>query len=339
MKKFFSSPKLTFILLIILALVSIIGTIIPQNAEPCFYLEKYGHNLYSLFKALSLIDVYHSWWFIGLLGFLSLDIIICSLNRFKTAWKGKLGSFIIHLSILIILLGGIISSLVGFKEYLYLKEAEVSQVPQTNFYIKLNKFWLEYYSDSRVIKDYKSNLTIIEDGKEILAKTIEVNYPLSYKRIRFYQANYGIDTINEVTIAIQGKDFRVKIGEEFGFPDADLKIKVADFVPDFAIDEGKVFSRSNELDNPAVLLEVYEDATLKYKKWVFYKFPGFHHKDEKDTKFILKDFHPSYYTGLQVVKDPAREVVWIGCILLMIGLIISMSRNLEFSLSLQRMKP
>ncbi|MFH1563283.1 MAG: cytochrome c biogenesis protein ResB [Nitrospirota bacterium] len=198
MKKFFCSPKLTFILLIILAALAIIGTIIPQNEQHYLYIEKYGYNLYLLFKILSITDVYHSWWFVGLLGFLSLNIITCALNRFKPGRQiltnpRQLGYFATHLSFLIILSGGLIGSLWGFKDYLYLKEGEVQQVPQTNFYIKLNKFWLEYYPDSKMIKDYKSNLSIIENGKEILTKTIEVNYPLNYKGIRFYQASYKVD--------------------------------------------------------------------------------------------------------------------------------------------------
>lgn len=63
-----------------------------------------------------------------------------------------------------------------------------------------------------MIKDYKSNLTIIEDAKEILTKTIEVNHPLSYKGMSFYQASYGVDKIKEVILTMQGRDFRVKTG-------------------------------------------------------------------------------------------------------------------------------
>lgn len=300
------------------------GSIIPQNANPYFYLQKYGANLYTLFNILSIIDLYHSWWFIGLLGFLSLNIIICSLNRFK---KGKIGYLITHLSILIILSGSIIGNLAGFKDYLYLTEQETKRVPQTNFYIKLNKFWLEYYPDLQMIKNYKSKVTILEEGREILSKTIEVNHPLEYKGIRFYQASYEIDRIKEITLSTEGKDFRVKIGQEVRIPQTDLVVKATDFVADFVMEEGKVFSRSNELNNPAVLLEVYQNATFKYKEWVFYKFPEFHHTDKKRLKFILKDFHPSYTTGLQIVKDPGVKVVWIGCVLLMIGLIISFTTS------------
>ena len=41
-----------------------------------------------------------------------------------------------------------------------------------------------------MVRDYFSDLTIIEDGKETLTKTIEVNHPLHYKGYHFYQDSY-----------------------------------------------------------------------------------------------------------------------------------------------------
>jgi hypothetical protein len=49
---------------------------------------------------------------------------------------------------------------------------------------------LLYQEVEEMIKDFKSTLKIIEDGKVVKTKTIEVNNPLSYKGIDFYQANY-----------------------------------------------------------------------------------------------------------------------------------------------------
>ena len=66
MLSFFSSLKLTIALLLIIALMSIVGTLIPQQYA---------------------FDVYHSFWFIALMVLLSLNLIICSMNRFPTAWN------------------------------------------------------------------------------------------------------------------------------------------------------------------------------------------------------------------------------------------------------------
>ncbi len=40
------------------------------------------------------------------------------------------------------------------------------------------------------IKDYKSILRVVENGKTMMTKTIEVNSPLKYKGFVFYQSSY-----------------------------------------------------------------------------------------------------------------------------------------------------
>jgi hypothetical protein len=40
------------------------------------------------------------------------------------------------------------------------------------------------------VKDYRSRLAILEGGRKVLEKTIEVNDPLSYNGFVFYQSNY-----------------------------------------------------------------------------------------------------------------------------------------------------
>jgi cytochrome c biogenesis protein len=54
---FFKSLKLTIFLLILLALVSIIGTIITQNATPEEYVHRYGGSLYEVLDFFRLFDM------------------------------------------------------------------------------------------------------------------------------------------------------------------------------------------------------------------------------------------------------------------------------------------
>ena len=55
----------------------------------------------------------------------------------------------------------------------------------------------------QMVRDYFSDLVVIEDGKEIAAKTIEVNHPLHWRGYHFYQSSYdsqaGQYTILSVT--------------------------------------------------------------------------------------------------------------------------------------------
>jgi cytochrome c biogenesis protein len=82
-----SSLRFTIALLIILAVVSIFGTVIPQNASPEEYLRAYQISTYKILKILGFLDMYHSGWFVLLLALLSLNLVACSLKRFRTSWK------------------------------------------------------------------------------------------------------------------------------------------------------------------------------------------------------------------------------------------------------------
>jgi cytochrome c biogenesis protein len=82
-----SSLKLTIALLIIIAVASILGTVIPQQYGGGESFSHLGPGLVKAFKSLQLFDMYHSVWFIILMGLLSLNLISCSLNRFPASWK------------------------------------------------------------------------------------------------------------------------------------------------------------------------------------------------------------------------------------------------------------
>jgi len=85
--KFFTSIKLTIVLLISLAATSIVGTLIPQNEDPAAYVQAFGEAAFQLFSILGLFDMYHSWWFQTLILMLTANIIVCSIDRMSATWK------------------------------------------------------------------------------------------------------------------------------------------------------------------------------------------------------------------------------------------------------------
>ncbi len=85
--RFFASVKLALFTLFALAPLSIIGTIIPQKADPGRYVELYGPNLANIFLTLDFDDMYASWWFTSLLVLFSINITICTIERFPHIWR------------------------------------------------------------------------------------------------------------------------------------------------------------------------------------------------------------------------------------------------------------
>ncbi|MBC2745380.1 MAG: cytochrome c biogenesis protein ResB, partial [Desulfosarcina sp.] len=188
---FFCSVKLTVVLLLSLALTSIIGTVIPQNQSPDAYLHAYGAFRYQLLSALGIFDMYHSWWFQGLLLLLTVNIVVCSIDRLSGSWKliftrkpkvraerftrrsdartltdkrdaeelvnvyepliarrygyctvtrsndgaviygekgrlSRLGVYIVHLSVIFMLIGGLVGSFFGFEGFVNIPEGEAT---------------------------------------------------------------------------------------------------------------------------------------------------------------------------------------------------------------------
>ncbi len=87
---FLASLRLTMALLLILAIVSIIGTVIPQGQLAPEYLAAIGGeqgNRYKLYSMLGFFNMYYSWWFVGLLSLLSLNLTACSIKRLPGVWR------------------------------------------------------------------------------------------------------------------------------------------------------------------------------------------------------------------------------------------------------------
>ena len=86
---FFCSLKLSITTLILLATTSIIGTVIEQGSTPEAMAQKHGWSLglmQFLDKSIDAFNMYHSWWFISLLGLFAVNLICCSIKRLPRVW-------------------------------------------------------------------------------------------------------------------------------------------------------------------------------------------------------------------------------------------------------------
>jgi cytochrome c biogenesis protein len=244
---------------------------------------------------------------------------------------GWFGADIVHLGILIIIAGGIISGIGGFRWNLSFSEGRILDVPRAEFKLKLDKFETEYYPSGGV-KDWKSTLTVIENEKPVLNKIVEVNHPLSYKGFVFYQSSYGWNWRNPSVEIVAKKTedssfsrkIELKIGERVKLEGEDIEVSVLEFIPDFVIGEkGQITSRSLKPNNPAAFIEGWQKEEKIFSGWIFAKFPDFdriHSEKETDLTFELRDFSAGQISIIQASKDPGVNYIWAGCTFLMIGL-------------------
>jgi cytochrome c biogenesis protein len=242
------------------------------------------------------------------------------------AWRGIIGRFgsdLTHVSLIVIILGAIIGNIYGYKDFKGIYVGGDIQVPDADFSLRLDKFWIDYY-DTGQIRQYNSLLTVTEAGRDVLQKHIWVNEPLYYKGIRFYQSSYGVawDRIEEAEVAFKKKGrsgpepgMIVKWNELAKISGTPYSIRLVGYTADFIYDEATntVGSRSPDPNNPAINLELYKGETLISRPWIFFKYPGaFPAIPDSEDNIIFSAYRGLMYSGISINKDPGTNIVWLG---------------------------
>ena len=168
---------------------------------------------------------------------------------------------------------------------------------------------------------------MVKDGQDVQKKEIVVNDPLLYSGVRFYQASYGptgkVDKLLLVAAPKSGTGQKQELGlavNDAVVLDADTTVRFAEFFPDFAVRDGQVYKKSNELENPAAHLIVTSKAAGKdFDVW-FPQLDEVADNSKSPWMFQATDLKMGHFTGLQVSHEPGQWGVWSGVVLMGIGL-------------------
>ena len=133
----------------------------------------------------------------------------CRPHETKTKWgalltahKGafsRFGVFLIHGSIIIIAAGAVIGNFFGFEAYMNLAEGQTKREAELRrgtgaiilpFDLRLDRFVIKFYRNG-AISEFRSEVSIIEKGRQVGQASIMVNHPLTYRGLTFYQSAYG----------------------------------------------------------------------------------------------------------------------------------------------------
>ena len=245
----------------------------------------------------------------------------------------ELAVYIVHTSLLLIFLGGIVDALYGWRGFLMLNPGATSgQIEMKNgstralpFSIRCDGAGEETYTDGTP-KRYWSKLAVVDGGREISRKEIVVNDPLVYQGVRFYQASYGRtgklnQLILQATPAKGGTSQEISLGmNQTVVLDADVSVQLAEFVPDFVVQDGRVYARSNDLVNPAVHLIVTSKKERSSVNFWLPEIPGIAENASSPYTFQPKDLKTEVFTGLEVSHEPGQWSVWAGVVLMAVGL-------------------
>ncbi len=252
----------------------------------------------------------------------------------------RLGVYVVHSSILIIFLGAIIGVVWGFKGGLNLTEGSTSDVAYQygsgkpiplGFTIKCSWYETEFYGGSDMPKLFKSELSIYENGKEVLKKWIRVNDPLKYNGITFYQSSFGFnpnpsDGWLVLKAIVPGRTEELiwaRKNKTFQIPGTEHTATIVDFSPALASDRqtGQLFTYAESMNNPAVKIQYTTEKGVKVG-WIWKRYPETGKLDE-GVSLEFMHYWGAQYTGLQVRKDPGVWLVYLGCILMSLALYVA----------------
>jgi len=229
--------------------------------------------------------------------------------------------YIVHLSVLLILIGALIGSLLGFKGYMNIAEGGTSdevrlyrgdQSIKLPFKVRCDDFEVSFY-DMGAPREDRSDLTIIDQGKDILTRSIIVNDPLTYDGVTLYQSSYGA-ILKQAEVEFRDKDsgnthrMVLPFGEAKAIPGTSDQVQIVDY------------QQNMGQFGPAIGIALLRNGQQPKGSWILAKMPHFHGNKIENYEINVIEVVDGYYTGLQVKKDPGIWVVYSGFIALLVGI-------------------
>jgi len=210
-----------------------------------------------------------------------------------------------------------------------------------SFGLRLEKFDAHFTPQGRP-KAYLSTVTVLgpENGaEELYSYLIKVNDPLIHGGVYFYQSSYSpgggsaqwVDLEVVFSDSLHPRRYSLKIK-----PGADAvpigtsgdSIRIERFVGNFKLgNDGKVVSGPGDESNPAVQVAFNRNSGEFSRSWVFKNFPDFSHGGQSPYSVTMGDYGKSYLTGLTIRTHRSQIVIWIGFVLMVVGVLLSFYVN------------
>jgi hypothetical protein len=164
-------------------------------------------------------------------------------------------------------------------------------------------------------------------GGEALPRELRPGRALSFGGYRFGRprvAATGGAAQLRIGIADGEREEEVDVQPGQSVRAGDLEIALEQYFPDFALEQGKPFSRSNEPRNPAALLSVRRGEQT-FRVFVIRSMPGIHRVEGLSRAFSLLSVEPEGQVELDVHREPGALLALVAGLLVALGLAVSLA--------------
>ena len=316
------SVKLAFVLLWMIIVVSFVGALLPAEQQPL---------------------VYSSLWFFCLVGVFALNLLICSIDRIFFHHH-KIGSTVTHTAVLVIMAGSLVSVLFGFRGQMELSAGKGSdrfldgdKERALPFSVTLKDFSLQWYNTAK--NGYPVRARVEDAGfKGAFHVQLNTTYPLGKTGYSFTVVKYlphFIFNEDHVAVSVSEQPINPALLIHVVGPGVSEDRWIFSLHPDlqmggdqnirFRFDlepQIKEFRSTVKVSDPARNVEftrtIKVNSPLEYRGYTFYQ-------SRYDSRRLA-------WTGLDVVYDPGVKVVFLGFILLNLGIIAIFYPKLKASL-------
>jgi len=236
------SVRLAVVLMGLIALACVVGTLIKQEPyDPAQMMEHYGRRVGALVGLLGLNQLYHTGWFIALLGLFALSTIACALSRMRLTTR-SIGFTVVHLSIVFVVAGAIVKGAVGVEGVVEIAEGATATTFRTDagelplgFALRLDDFAVRRH------EDWIEKLLVRHGAGEHM-------------------------TVSRID---------AEPGQSIALPDEGTTIDVLRKLPGFEVKDGRVHPAPDASPNPALEVRV-RTPDAEQTGWLLMKKPGFY---------------------------------------------------------------
>lgn len=214
------------------------------------------------------------------------------------------------------------------------------------FSIFFEDLWVDYYGagaeSPQGVKSWNSKVRFVENAVQSEPVVVMVNQPVTHREFTFYQASWSkyyrkirmkIDLIENMPGWLDFKapasfpqTLEVTVGEPIKPEWSPVTLVVQDFMPDFRVVGDRFVTVSHELNNPAARIVAFDQAgAVAGRAWAFPedRIMLASHVSNLPFLFTFVEADPEFESGMQMTHDPGKPVVWLGCLLFTLGMIMS----------------